>query len=604
MASCSGKSADTRDGGSTLQEPNPPVLRKYTYEELSKATHYFSNSNRLGSGGFGDVFKGSLDGKVVAIKKLKYKKDGEPQHKLDEIEYLKRVSHRNLVKLIGYCDEGADKLLVLEFVPNKTLRHHLDGKENVLEWSMRMKIAIKSAYGLQYLHENCKIIHQDIKADNILLDNKFEPKVTDFSLAKFLPNIGNVSHITSLFKGANVYADPEYGIQKVSEKSDIYSYGIVLLELITGKKALSKSDNIANWIIEILEGTIPMEGTISLHGAALIDLQSALGIESLQISSPVIFTYQELAKATNHFSNNNLLGEGGFGMVYKGSLGNNGIVAIKKLKYLGEELRTSEFEEEIKTISRIYYRHLVKLIGYCNEGINRLLVYELAPNKSLRFHLQRNIRKTMNWSTRVRIAMGVAKGLAYLHEWCQPKIIHGNIKVDNILLTNSFEPKISDYGFAKENEELSNSYIPIIYNSKGSLGYLAPEYINSRKLTDKCDVFSFGIILLELITGKRAIKNEGIFHNRLSILAVPLLKRALDKGDYNDIIDAELQNKDNKDEIIRMIYCAASCVYKPADYRPRMSQIVKVLQGNAPVESIWLSNDSSFLHHGAPYAPM
>ncbi|XP_021648303.2 probable LRR receptor-like serine/threonine-protein kinase At1g06840 isoform X3 [Hevea brasiliensis] len=576
MASCSGKSADTRDGGSTLQEPNPPVLRKYTYEELSKATHYFSNSNRLGSGGFGDVFKGSLDGKVVAIKKLKYKKDGEPQHKLDEIEYLKRVSHRNLVKLIGYCDEGADKLLVLEFVPNKTLRHHLDGKENVLEWSMRMKIAIKSAYGLQYLHENCKIIHQDIKADNILLDNKFEPKVTDFSLAKFLPNIGNVSHITSLFKGANVYADPEYGIQKVSEKSDIYSYGIVLLELITGKKALSKSDNIANWaksrieealnnkkymdfvdfklhgayderqmqrmiscaaacvyepsnsrpdmkqIIEILEGTIPMEGTISLHGAALIDLQSALGIESLQISSPVIFTYQELAKATNHFSNNNLLGEGGFGMVYKGSLGNNGIVAIKKLKYLGEELRTSEFEEEIKTISRIYYRHLVKLIGYCNEGINRLLVYELAPNKSLRFHLQRNIRKTMNWSTRVRIAMGVAKGLAYLHEWCQPKIIHGNIKVDNILLTNSFEPKISDYGFAKENEELSNSYIPIIYNSKGSLGYLAPEYINSRKLTDKCDVFSFGIILLELITGKRAIKNEGIFHNRLSILRLRL----------------------------------------------------------------------------------
>ncbi|KAF2285002.1 hypothetical protein GH714_034519 [Hevea brasiliensis] len=161
--------------------------------------------------------------------------------------------------------------------------------------------------------------------------------------------------------------------------------------------------------------------------------------------------------------------------------------------------------------------------------------------------------------------------------------------------------EISDYGLAKENVDLSDSYIPTIYNLKGNSGYLAPEYINDRKLTDKCDVFSFGIILLELITGKRAVENEGGFHNSLSIRAVPLLKRALDKGNYNDIIDAKIQGGYNEDEMIRMIYCAASCVYKPADYRPRMSQILEVLQGNVPKESIWLSNDNTYLYHGAPF---
>ncbi|KAJ9180996.1 hypothetical protein P3X46_009173 [Hevea brasiliensis] len=638
------------------RERNSTELRRYNFVELADATQSFSNNNLLGVGGFGTVYKGCLDDKVVAIKKLRFVKDEEPEEEPQEIKYLKRVSHRNLVNLIGYCSDGANKLLVLEFVPNKTLRHHLDGKGNVLEWATRMKIAVKSAYGLQYLHENCKIIHRDVKSENILLDNNFEPKLADFSLAVFLPNIDNVGHITSVLRRKNVYADPEYAKRKVSKKSDVYSFGVVLLELITGRKPLSESDSIVTWaksrieevlydkkyegfvdlklrgacderemqrmtycaaacvykplnsrpnmkqIIEILEATTPLKERISLHGGSRFDLQSVLGIESKQITSPRIFTYEELARATAHFSNKNLLGEGGFGIVFKGSLVTGEIVAIKKLKHVGEEQsKSSEFEKVIMDMSHIRHRNLVKLIGYCIEEFNRLVVYEFVPNKSLGFHLHGNIRMTMDWSTRMRIAMGVAKGLTYLHEWCQPKIIHGNIKVANILLDYSFEPKISDFGLSKMNVDLSNSYISRV-NSEGSSGYLAPEYINDRKLTDKCDVFSFGIVLLELITGKKAIKNEGGFHNRLSTLAVPLIKRALDKGDYNVIIDEKLQSY-NKDKMVRMIHCAASCVYKPADYRPQMSHIVQVLEGNVPVESIWLRNDSTFLFHGAPYVP-
>ncbi|XP_058006035.1 proline-rich receptor-like protein kinase PERK8 isoform X2 [Hevea brasiliensis] len=635
---CFGGGGDTRGG-----------LRKYSYKKLSEATKSFTYDNLLGSGGFGDVFKGSLDGKVVAIKKLKYKKDEEPQNKVEEIEYLKKVNHPCLVELIGYCDEGANKLLVLEFVPNGTLRHHLNGKDNKLDWQRRRNIAIQSAYGLQHLHEICKIIHRDIKADNILLTSNFEPKVADFSLAKFLPNIGNVSHITSVLRGTNVYADPEFiEIQRVSEKSDVYSFGVVLLELITGKPPLfGDSDNIVNWaksrieealinkiytdfVDPILQGDYDdtqmermiqcaeacvyrpsvsrpnMEQIIailknpnlsietSLHGGVHIDLQSALDIKNMQTTPPKIFSFEELAESTCSFSNNNLLG---VGTVYKGSLINNEIVAIKKLEYLGVELSTSEFQEEMNAISSICYQHIVKLIGYCNEESNRLLVYEFFPY-SLRSRLHGKNKVTINWSTRMKIAIGSAKGLAFLHEYC--KVIHGNIKVNNILLDESFEPKISDCRLAKENLHPFRSYNSAVDSLKGTLCCLAPEYIKDKQPTDKSDVFSFGIVLLELITGKQAVENKDGVDTNLSIWVAPRLRKALMINNYSNIIDEELKGY-NEDEMIRMIYCAASCVYKLANYRPRMSQIVEVLRGNLEVENIWLSIDSTYLCDGAPY---
>ncbi|XP_058010466.1 proline-rich receptor-like protein kinase PERK15 [Hevea brasiliensis] len=223
-------------------------MKEYGFKELAEATDYFSNNCLLGEGGFGQVFKAILDGEVVAIKKLKKIK---LEDKLEEGEYLSCVKHPNIVKMIGHCTQGADRLLVLEFVPNNTLTDHLHEKDEILEWPKRMRIAIHSAKGLLYLHQGRpKIIHRDIKADNILLDNDFEPKVADFSLANFLPNTGNVNHITSILRGTNVYADPEYGdIQRVSEKSDVYSFGVVLLELITGRKPLdNRGDTIINWV--------------------------------------------------------------------------------------------------------------------------------------------------------------------------------------------------------------------------------------------------------------------------------------------------------------------------------------------------------------------
>ncbi|EEF46467.1 proline-rich receptor-like protein kinase PERK15 isoform X1 [Ricinus communis] len=321
--------------------------------------------------------------------------------------------------------------------------------------------------------------------------------------------------------------------------------------------------------------------------------------EKVQSCQQRVFTYQELAAATGNFSNANCLGKGGFGEVYKGVLENSQVIAVKKLKYQDDERKEKEFETEILTISRVRHQHLVMLVGYCIDKADRLLVYEFVPKNSLRTHLHGENRTSLNWPTRMRIALGSAKALAYLHEGCKPKIIHRDIKAENILLDQDFEPKIADFGLAKD---FSNSVSHISTDPKGTFGYLPPEYAFERKLTDKSDVFSFGIVLLELITGRKPVDGKDNDRVNLAVWVVPQIKQALEDGSYKSLIDPNLLENYDVNEMGRMVSCAAACVYKPAKHRPQMSQIVEALRGNLPSELLWVSNnDTSFLYDGAPY---
>ncbi|XP_022860279.1 proline-rich receptor-like protein kinase PERK1 [Olea europaea var. sylvestris] len=202
--------------------------------------------------------------------------------------------------------------------------------------------------------------------------------------------------------------------------------------------------------------------------------------------------------ATDGFSNANLLGQGGFGYVHRGVLPNGKKVAVKQLKS-GSGQGEREFQAEVEIISRVHHKHLVSLVGYCITGTQRLLVYEFVPNNTLEFHLHGKGRPTMYWPTRLKIALGAAKGLAYLNEDCHPKIIHRYIKASNILLDFNFEAKVTDFGLAKFSSD-TNTHIST--RVMGTFGYLAPKYASSGKLTEKSDVFSFGVMLLELITGR------------------------------------------------------------------------------------------------------
>ncbi|RWW89836.1 hypothetical protein BHE74_00001109 [Ensete ventricosum] len=281
------------------------------------------------------------------------------------------------------------------------------------------------------------------------------------------------------------------------------------------------------------------------------------------------FTYDELAVATNGFSGDNLLGQGGFGYVYKGVLPNRKEVAVKQLKS-GSGQGEREFQAEVEIISRVHHRHLVSLVGYCIAGSQRMLVYEFVSNDTLERHLHGKGIPTMDWATRLKIAVGSAKGLAYLHEDCHPRIIHRDIKTANILLDDKFEAMVADFGLAKLSSD-TNTHVST--RVMGTFGYLAPEYASSGKLTDKSDVFSFGVMLLELITGRRPVDTTGEMDDSLVDWARPLLARALADENFDELVDPRLENNYDPGEMARMAASAAAAVRHSARRRARMSQV-------------------------------
>ncbi|XP_011046777.1 PREDICTED: proline-rich receptor-like protein kinase PERK8 [Populus euphratica] len=288
------------------------------------------------------------------------------------------------------------------------------------------------------------------------------------------------------------------------------------------------------------------------------------------------FTYEELVQATNGFSAQNRLGEGGFGCVYKGVLVDGRDVAVKQLK-IGGSQGEREFRAEVEIISRVHHRHLVSLVGYCISEHQRLLVYDYLPNDTLYYHLHGEGRPFMDWATRVRVAAGAARGIAYLHEDCHPRIIHRDIKSSNILLDENFEARVSDFGLAKIALELdSNTHVST--RVMGTFGYMAPEYATSGKLTEKSDVYSYGVVLLELITGRKPVDaSQPLGDESLVEWARPLLTSAIENEDFEALADSGLEKNYVPSEMFRMIEAAAACVRHSAAKRPRMSQVVRAL---------------------------
>ncbi|CAO2830073.1 unnamed protein product [Amaranthus hypochondriacus] len=286
------------------------------------------------------------------------------------------------------------------------------------------------------------------------------------------------------------------------------------------------------------------------------------------------FTYKELYVATGGFSDDKLLGEGGFGRVHKGLLTDGRVVAVKQLKVGGGQ-GEREFKAEVEIISRIHHKHLVSLVGYCIWETKRLLVYDYVPNDTLHFHLHGENRPVIDWTTRVKIAIGAARGIAYLHEDCHPRVIHRDIKSSNILLDKNFEAQVSDFGLAKLAVDAETH---ISTRVMGTFGYMAPEYATTGKLTEKSDVYSFGVVLLELITGRKPVdESQPLGDESLVEWARPLLNHVLDSGEFERLVDPRLERNYVESEMFRMIEAAAACVRHSAVRRPRMGLVVRAL---------------------------
>ncbi|WOK99295.1 hypothetical protein Cni_G08007 [Canna indica] len=289
---------------------------------------------------------------------------------------------------------------------------------------------------------------------------------------------------------------------------------------------------------------------------------------------PRWFSYPELELATDGFSQANFLAEGGFGSVHRGVLPDGQAIAVKQHK-LASSQGDQEFCSEVEVLSCAQHRNVVMLIGFCVEDRRRLLVYEYICNGSLDTHLYGCYKNSLEWASRQKIAVGAARGLRYLHEECRVGcIVHRDMRPNNILLTHDFEPLVGDFGLARWQP---NGDLGVETRVIGTLGYLAPEYAQSGQITEKTDVYSFGVVLLELVTGRKAVDiNQPKGQQCLIEWARPLLEEFA----INDLIDPHLENNYSEHEVCCMLHAASLCIRRDPHGRPRMSQVLRILEGD------------------------
>ncbi|XP_023761896.1 inactive protein kinase SELMODRAFT_444075 isoform X2 [Lactuca sativa] len=294
---------------------------------------------------------------------------------------------------------------------------------------------------------------------------------------------------------------------------------------------------------------------------------------------PRWFTYAELELATGGFSQANFLAEGGFGSVHRGVLPDGQAVAVKQHK-LASSQGDQEFCSEVEVLSCAQHRNVVMLIGFCIEDGRRLLVYEYICNGSLDSHLYGRHREPLEWSARQKIAVGAARGLRYLHEECRVGcIVHRDMRPNNILITHDFEPLVGDFGLARWQPDGDTGEETRVI---GTFGYLAPEYAQSGQITEKADVYSFGVVLVELVTGRKAVDlNRPKGQQCLTEWARPLLE----EDAIDELIDPRLGNSYSEEEVYCMLQAAALCIKRDPQLRPRMSQVLRILEGDMIMDS-------------------
>ncbi|GKU87799.1 hypothetical protein SLEP1_g2139 [Rubroshorea leprosula] len=485
---------------SSTLESNP---RPFTYQDLEEATDGFKEE--LGRGAFGVVYKGVLRYAhstiiPIAVKKLdRLMQEGEKEFKA-EVNAIAKTHHKNLVSLIGFCEEGLHRLLVYEFMSNGTLASLLYGDCRP-EWKSRTKMAFEIARGLVYLHEECSrpIIHCDVARSNA--SNFLNPK------------------------GSRVLQ-----LQKKDQSTPI----LVRSFLLGGSAFINFLLIIAISILAIWSCN---------------KKQKPSQMSSLLESNLQSFTYQDLEEATDGFKEE--LGRGSFGIVYKGVLHpphSTICIAVKKLDKITQE-GEKEFKTEVNAIAKTLHKNLVRLIGFCEEGPHKLL-------------------------SRTQMAFEIARGLVYLHEECSIPIIHCDIKPQNILLDDSFIPRISDFGLAKllmSNQTRTTTAI------RGTKGYVAAEWFRNMPITTKVDVYSYGVMLLEIICCRKNYEEER--ENEEEAILTDWVYDCYKERRLDKVVENDEEAINDMTKVERLVMVAIWCIQEDPSLRPSMRKVTHMLEG-------------------------
>ncbi|GKC51523.1 kinase-like domain, phloem protein 2-like protein, partial [Tanacetum coccineum] len=550
---------------------------KIGLNDIIKATKNFDDAYIIGSGGFGKVYKADLEHfdrisyssiegvdkcdlprkrSTVAIKRINNQK-GE-QGFIAEIATLTSCKHENIISLLGFCYEGTGAMiLVYEHASKGSLENYLGSSDKMdnLTWVRRLNIRIDTAHGLNYMQNNTdhgkqKMIHRDIKSDNILLGHNWKAKIADFGLSKFHPADQDTStFIASTIAGTYMYLDPEYEKSgKLNKKSDIYSFGVVLLEILTGRLAYDSVYTKVNekgiapiardhfkkgTIMKIVDHKIKEETNEHVFSLSKGPNKESLDI-FLQIASrcvaetraqrPTIevvikelkkaltcqenhkdnlkLSLEDLKLATQDFSQHNIIGHGDFGYIYKGEVTHAHVHKIIAAKRLDKETEKgeSEFATELEILTEYKHENVIGLVGYCDEEDEKIIVYQYASRGCLYKYLS---DVSLTWVMRLKICIHIASGLEFLHGTVSSPemVIHRDINSSNILLFDDWIAKISDFGLSLvcPKNQIADF---VIDNVTGTIGYHDPLHSKTGFLTKESDIFSLGAVLFDIMCGK------------------------------------------------------------------------------------------------------
>ncbi|KAJ0624423.1 putative protein kinase RLK-Pelle-CrRLK1L-1 family [Helianthus annuus] len=612
------------------------------FAKIKEATKDFIKE--IGKGGYGSVYEGHLkinkkrntevdvvvdDGEVVkvAVKRLNEKGQQGLKEFLNEIDLLSGEQHENIITLVGYCDEGNEKIIVYEFAERGSLDFYFRFKNGkyTIPWVQRLKIVVDVARGLDYLHNHLQkkqvIIHRDIKTSNILLDHNWVAKISDFGLSRVTDS--ERSTVVTYACGTLAYVEPELKDFTAHPKADVYSFGLLLFEVLCGRLCNVKyeEDEILSAkvfeeyytkgkLINIIDPSLKEQmnpNVLSKFSAIAYkcllsreqrpkmdvvkkELEETLKIQVLHSKhvsgmnqwNSLRLSFQEIRHATNNFSKE--IGRGSFGKLYHGELSIHGIrmkVAVKRsAKEFGQA--TKEFLMEIQLVSGVQHENLVSLVGYCDEYKEKIIVYEYAERGRLDKYITRSSENyTLTWLERLKIVVGAARGMDHLHNHLggDQCIIHGDIKSANILLDDKWVAKIFDFGMSKPQSTTLD-----INSSISALGYLDPEFLSTRTLTKKSDVYSFGVVLFEVFCGKPDDYRDQEITYLASLAQVSYTNNQLDS-----MIDPYLREQISQRFFKKFSTIAYKCL-QAREKRPEMDVVKKELEEILAIEVLhWRS---------------
>ncbi|KAI7731216.1 hypothetical protein M8C21_030816 [Ambrosia artemisiifolia] len=539
----------------------------FTYKQIKAATNNFAESNKLGEGGFGSVYKGALqDGTLIAVKQLSSKSKQGNREFVNEIGMIAGIQHINVVRLHGWCAEHNHLLLVYEYMKNNSLAHALFDKSTTeIDWPTRQRICVGIARGLAFLHEETalKMVHRDIKASNILLDTDLTPKISDFGLAKL--NDKEKTHISTKVAGTLGYMAPEYALWGyLTYKADVYSFGVLALEIVAGKNNMKCQPS------EDYVSLLDLVFVLKEKGSLMELVDPRLGsnfnkMEAVRMFEVAILCINQSPALRPTMSE-----------------------VVNMLEGCTMEsdmnLATSEDDFRLQTvIGKVEDMQTPQDIVIQQPSFS---VYDLDPGSqtSEESRILRHENLVVLDETNIftnsqtkHICVGIARGLAFLHEETALTMVHRDIKASNILLDTNLTPKISDFGLAKLNEK-ENTHIAL---ELLELWYMAPEYALWGYLTYKADVYSFGVLALEIVAGKNNMKYRPK-EDYVSLLDLAVVLK--EKVTLLDLVDSRLASDYNKIEAERMMRIALLCTNQSPALRPTMSEVVNMLEGRTKIK--------------------